>query len=114
LIVKATSQDAGLIVDELDAELHPLLLRHFVSRFHGQDVRAQLIFTTHDLSLLDKRYLRRDRVWFSAKDGAGHSVLRSLADFKVRNDSSFGDAYLAGIFGAIPNIARKGEDDGNR
>jgi hypothetical protein len=41
-------------------------------------------------------------------------VLRSLADFKVRNDSSFGDAYLAGIFGAIPNIARKGEDDGNR
>jgi hypothetical protein len=114
LIAYTVSHEAGLIIDELDAELHPLLLRHIVSRFHSQDARAQLVFTARDLSLLDKRYLRRDQVWFSAKDDTGHSVLRSLADFKVRNDSSFGDAYLAGVFGAVPNIAREGDGDGNR
>ncbi len=114
MIFRATTHEAGLIIDELDAELHPLLLRHIVGRFHAQSARGQLVFTAHDLSLLDKRYFRRDQVWFSAKDGAGHSVLRSLADFKVRNDSSFGDAYLAGVFGAIPDIAKEGEGNGNR
>lgn len=102
----ATTQGLALIIDELDADLHPLLLRHIVSQFHSQNARGQLVFTAHDISLLDKRYLRRDQVWFSAKDDAGHSMLRSLSDFKVRNDASFEDSYLAGVFGAIPNIAR--------
>lgn len=112
-IAYATTREAGLMVDELDAELHPLLLRHIVNQFHIQESRGQLVFTAHDLSLLDKRYLRRDQIWFSAKDDYGRSELRSLADFKVRNDASFEDAYLAGVFGAIPNIARTEETNGN-
>lgn len=113
LITYATTREAGLMVDELDADLHPLLLRHIVNQFHTQESRGQLVFTAHDLSLLDKRYLRRDQIWFSAKDDYGRSGLRSLADFKVRNDASFEDAYLAGVFGAIPNIARAEETNGN-
>lgn len=113
LVVYATSNEAGLLIDELDAELHPLLLRYIVRTFHAQGARGQLVFTAHDLSILDKRYLRRDQVWFSSKDRAGNSVLRSLADFKVRNDSSFGDAYLAGVFGAVPNIVREEVSVGN-
>lgn len=50
---------------------------------------AQLIYTTHDTTLMDKKFFRRDQIWFVQKDELGHSELCALSDFKVRSDASF-------------------------
>ncbi|MDO4537446.1 MAG: ATP-binding protein [Coriobacteriales bacterium] len=100
----ALKRGLTLIVDEMDAELHPLLIRYLVNQFHASNNGAQLIFTAHDVSLLDKKYLRRDQVWFAMKDEAGKSQLRSLAEYRIRNDRAYDSAYLAGVFGAVPNF----------
>lgn len=94
-----------LIVDELDSRLHTHLTKKLIEFFHKYNKRkAQLIFTSHDISLLDKDLLRRDEIWFTEKDQFGSSQLYSLADFKteeVRKTSSFFKNYLNGKYGAI-------------
>lgn len=92
----------ALIIDELNNQLHPLLVKYIVNLFYTESSVAQLIYTTHDTTLLDKRYFRRDQVWFINKDEFGQSQLYSLAEFKVRNDASFEKEYLGGSYGAIP------------
>lgn len=94
-----------LIIDELDSRLHSILLATLVSMFHLFNKRgAQLIFSSHDISLLDKDFLRRDQIWFAEKDQFGVSKIYSLSDFKtdqVRKTSSYYKKYLEGRFGAI-------------
>ena len=94
-----------LVVDELDARLHPLitcsLIRLFnspLSNPHG----AQLIFTTHDTNLLNHNLMRRDQVWFAEKDRVGATKLYSLAEYRVRNDAPFEKDYIRGKYGAVP------------
>lgn len=94
--------DKGLIIDELNVQLHPLLLKYIVDLFYCAETKGQLIYTTHDTTLLDKRYMRRDQIWFAEKNQMGESTLFSLAEFKVRNDQSFEKGYLGGAFGGIP------------
>lgn len=66
---------------------------------------AQLIFTTHDISLLDEDLLRKDQIWFAEKDEQGVSDFYSLQDFdNVREDIPFDKWYMAGKFGGLPNI----------
>ena len=104
-----------LIVDELDAKLHPLLTRNIVLLFmdpaknpHG----AQLIFATHDTNLLDLDILRRDQIWFAEKDKVEATDIYSLVEFKdedgkkVRNDRDIKRDYIRGRYGAIPFIGR--------
>ena len=100
-----------LAIDELDAQLHPLILRELISMFHDPDIntgKGQLIITTHNPILLDKDCLRRDEIWFTEKDKDGKSSLYSLADFRdedekrMRSDLNYMDNYLLGRFGAIP------------
>lgn len=94
-----------LIVDELDARLHPIITRAIVQMFHDDNLNpnnAQLIFATHDTNLLDNKFFRRDQVWFMEKNKYGATDLYSLVDFKVRNDASFGKDYIAGKYGGIP------------
>jgi len=111
-----------LFVDELNARLHPLLVRTFVITFLDPDINinhAQLIFTTHDSWQLNSNLLRRDEVWFTEKGKDGASTLYSLADFceedgtKIRKDENFEKNYLLGKYGAIPKMkninVRKGE-----
>lgn len=62
----------------------------------------QLIYTTHDTTLMDKKFFRRDQIWFVQKDELGHSELCALSDFKVCSDASFEKDYLAGVYGGIP------------
>ena len=95
-----------LMVDELDARLHPLLSRAIVMLFNNSknQSNAQLIFATHDTNLLNRQFFRRDQVWFTEKDSFGATNLYSLAEFKVRKDASFGKDYILGKFGAIPFI----------
>lgn len=102
-----------LMIDELDAKLHPILTRHIVKLFMNPEINrkgAQLIFNTHDTNLLNVEYLRRDQIWFTEKDKHDSTDLYSLVEFidsegrKVRNDSSFEKDYINGRYGAIPFI----------
>lgn len=101
-----------LIVDELDARLHPLLTRFIVQLFHNTQANsksAQLIFATHDTNLLTNELFRRDQIWFTEKDQYGATALYSLVEYKqaqkkVRKDASFAKDYILGKYGAIPFI----------
>lgn len=96
-----------LAIDELDASLHPLLVRRVVEMFQSPKTNpkgAQLIFTTHDTSLLQdmETLFRRDQVWFVEKNADQASELYSLAEFKTKKGEDFSLAYLRGLYGAIP------------
>ncbi len=102
-----------LIVDELDAKLHPLITIRIVELFNDPRTNmnnAQLIFATHDTNLLGETLFRRDQIWFTEKDEQEQTDLYSLYDFnlpdgsKVRNDSNLEKNYIRGRYGAIPFI----------
>ncbi len=97
-----------LVVDELDTSLHPFITKLIVMIFQSPVINklgAQLIFTTHDVSLLNEELLRKDQIWFAEKSDTGISQFYSLQDFDgLREDTPFEKWYLAGKFGAIPNI----------
>ena len=90
------------IVDEMSARLHSLLTKFIVDIFcSSQNKKAQLIFTTHDISLLNYNQFRRDEVVFVDKNERGESSLYALSDLKVREDATFSKDYLQGKYGAI-------------
>ena len=104
-----------LVIDELDAKIHPVLLRHIIMMFSDMSInkkKAQLIFTSHDLSTMNSEVFRRDEIWFAAKGNAQNSKLYSLAEFKnekgesVRKDAKFDKQYLEGKYGADPYLRR--------
>lgn len=99
------------VIDELDRSLHPLLTRHLVKLFnqvHAAD-KCQMLFTTHESSIMDLDCYRKDEIWFVDKDDSGHSALYSLADFRdLRNDIRLERNYLDGRFGGIPVLASLG------
>ena len=104
-----------LIIDELDAKIHPVLLRHIIMMFNDMSInrhKAQLIFTSHDLSTMNSDVFRRDEIWFVAKGNAQNSKLYSLVEFKnekgesVRKDAKFDKQYLEGKYGADPYLRR--------
>ena len=111
----ATSLLTGttLVIDELDAKIHPVLLRHIIMMFNNMEInrnKAQLIFTSHDLSTMNNDVFRRDEIWFVAKGRAQNSKLYSLVEFKdskgssVRNDEKYDKRYLEGRYGADPYL----------
>ena len=94
-----------LLVDELDASLHPLLVRQLIAMFHNNQINqknAQLIFTTHDTTLLDQSIFRRDQVWFTEKDADQATNLYPLTDFSPRKNEAIEKGYLMGRYGAVP------------
>ena len=102
-----------LVIDELDAKMHPLISQHIVSLFNSADANpnnAQLIFTTHDTHLLSSKQLRRDQIWFTEKDDVEQTDLYCLTDIvlpdgsKPRNDANYERNYIKGRYGAIPYI----------
>lgn len=103
----------SIIIDELDAKLHPILTKKIISLYNNPKTnpnKAQLIFVTHDTNLLSNKIFRRDQIWFVEKDYKEASDLYSLVEFKtsrggkVRNDSSYESDYIKGRYGAIPYI----------
>ena len=108
-ILDALENGKVLIIDELDASLHPLLTMHLIKMFHNKELNkknAQLIFATHDTNLLQNDLLCRDQVWFAEKDTYGATDIYSLLEYKVktRKDSNKEKLYLQGRYGAIPYI----------
>jgi uncharacterized protein len=101
-----------LIVDELDSSLHPVLTRKLVEMFHDPKVNcngAQIIFNTHDVTLLDQSLFRRDQIWFAEKDREGATHLYSLLEFSPRKEEALAKGYLQGRYGAIPFIEGPGD-----
>jgi hypothetical protein len=104
-----------LVIDELDAKIHPVLLRYIIMMFNDMSInqhKAQLIFTSHDLSTMNSDVFRRDEIWFVAKGNEQNSKLYSLVEFKtkkgesVRKDAKFDKQYLEGKYGADPYLRR--------
>ena len=98
----ALLSNRSIFVDELNSKLHPLLLKFIVDLFYAEKSTAQLLYTTHDTTLMDKKFFRRDQIWFVQKNAYGCSELFALSDFRVRPDASFEKDYLAGVYGGIP------------
>jgi AAA15 family ATPase/GTPase len=100
-----------LMIDELDASLHPMLTIHLVKMFHNKRINtknAQLIFATHDTNLLYGDLFRRDQVWFTEKDRYGATDIYSLIEYKknpTRKESNKEKNYLQGRYGAIPYLS---------
>ncbi len=93
-----------IVVDELESSLHPMLARMLIEMFHNSKVNnnAQLIFNTHNTTLLDNELFRRDQIWFVEKDEGGASRLYPLLEFSPRKDEALAKGYLQGRYGAIP------------
>ena len=101
----AIKNDAFLLIDEIGSALHPLLVMHFLKEFLQKSNQAQLLFTTHNMSLLnEKEILRKDAIWFTEKGDDGATDLYSMSDFNFRKELSFYNAYKIGKFGGIPEL----------
>lgn len=114
-IIDGVRDGRTLIIDELDAKLHPLLLNYIIGLFRDPKInknKAQLIFTSHDLTTMNNYTFRRDEIWLIAKGNNGASKMYSLVEFKdkdggkERKDASYNKRYLAGRYGADPYLKR--------
>ena len=97
-----------IIFDELDRSLHPLLTRTLIENFLSvcqSESRAQMIFTTHDISLMDQDVFRRDELWVTERNRYGESRLYSFSDYEgLRKEKNIRKAYMEGRLGGLPNI----------
>ena len=114
-IAKSLLKGTTLVIDELDAKIHPVLLKYLIMTFSNMEKNkkgAQLIFTSHDLSTMNSDVFRRDEIWFVAKGNHQNSKLYSLVEFKnkkgesVRKDAKFDKQYLEGKYGADPYLRK--------
>jgi uncharacterized protein len=111
-IYDVLSKGKVLVIDELTSKLHPLLTRTIIELFHrynlGRDPaslsKAQLLFASHDTSILTNQLFRRDQIWFTQKNECGATDLYSLEEYRIRKDASFNKDYMLGKYGAIPFI----------
>ena len=109
-IMHTLEEGSILLVDELEARLHPRLTQAILDLFHSpvNKRNAQLVCATHDVTLLESDRFRRDQVWFCEKDQTGATDLFTLADIDsnlVRPTSKFSRQYMLGLFGAVPQLA---------
>ena len=114
-IAKSLLKGTTIVIDELDAKIHPVLLKYLIMTFSNMEKNkkgAQLIFTSHDLSTMNSEVFRRDEIWFVAKGNRQNSKLYSLVEFKnkkgesVRKDAKFDKQYLEGKYGADPYLRK--------
>lgn len=96
-------------VDEIDRSLHTKLSQYLLSEFVNccEDTYNQMIFTAHDVNLINTEEFRQEELWFIEKNGVGESRLRPLSDFNLQKGQDALKAYLSGRFGAIPVIRRE-------
>ena len=108
-IIESLEEGKTLFVDELDSSLHSKITRAIISMFNNNiNVKAQIIATLHDISLLDcKRMFRKEQIWFTDKDENGTDLYSlkefSYADSGIRETSDIQDRYSKGAFGAVPD-----------
>lgn len=112
IIKAALEKGKTIIIDEIDASLHPFLVDYILSIFSDREKNpdgAQLIVTTQDVSLLSLKRFRRDQIYFVEKDNrTGVTDLYSLDEFAPRKNADIRRGYLQGRYGAIPVIGERG------
>ena len=115
VLMIALAEGRLVIIDELDAKLHPKLLRYIISLFTDASINlknAQLIFTTHDLSTMKNDVFRRDEIWFAALDMYHSSEIYSLDEIRredgkrINHTASYDKQYLEGRYGADPYLSK--------
>lgn len=112
LLYYTLKNGARLFIDEIENSLHPQLTKIIIKLFQDQDTNpfgAQMVFTSHNTSTLDKELFRRDEIWFAEKDNYNSTDLYSLIEYKLpkgkaRKDSSYSKDYIRGKYGAIPYL----------
>lgn len=109
-ILNTLQEGKILIIDELDASLHPMLTKHLIKLFSDKYINtknAQLIFATHDTNLLKPQIFKRDQIWFTEKDKYGSTTLYSILEIKgVRANDDFEKQYIQGKYGAVPYLGK--------
>ena len=112
-VITALNEGRLMIVDELDAKLHPKLLRYIIFLFKNPDINkngAQLLFTSHDLTTMSNTVFRRDEIWFAALNEKRESEIYSLYDIRtvddkhINNTAAYSKQYLEGRYGADPYL----------
>ena len=113
LEISARKSTKIFVIDEVDRSLHSLLTRRLLEGYLESctpESRTQLLFTTHDVLLMDQHLLRRDEMWVAERDSSGASQLRSFSEYKdVRFDKDIRKSYLQGRLGGIPRIPITGK-----
>lgn len=113
LFVVAINEGRTVVIDELDAKIHPMLLKFILEMFSDSAINtkgAQLIFTSHDMTTMTKEVFRRDEIWFMAMNDKQYSMLYSLIEMRtedgelVRNDAVYNKQYIEGRYGADPYL----------
>ncbi|WPV67739.1 ATP-binding protein [Chitinophaga sp. LS1] len=103
---KIIYKEKVFLIDEIERSIHPLMIKEIIKKIsHDDQVKGQLIFTTHESCLLDQNILRTDEIWFSQKDVDGSSKMYSLSDYKVHNTINIENGYLNGRYGGIPFLS---------
>ncbi len=113
VILLALREGRLVIIDELDAKLHPKLLRYVILLFKNKEINrlgAQLLFTSHDMSTMKNTVFRRDEIWFAADNKAHESDVYSLHEMRsedgsrIKNTATYDKQYLEGRYGADPYL----------
>lgn len=107
LILDLMQGEKVFVIDEMERSLHPVLMRKLMDLFfkYANDISTQLIFTTHESTLMDQDILRRDEIWLMEKTKEGiSSFVRLDEKFNLRFDKELEKNYLRGLFGATPNF----------
>jgi AAA15 family ATPase/GTPase len=113
VILMALKEGRLVIVDELDAKLHPKLLRYVIRLFTNPEINkngAQLLFTSHDMSTMKNSIFRRDEIWFAALNSENSSEVYSLSELRkenndpINNTAAYDKQYLEGRYGADPYL----------
>ena len=114
VILLALREGRMVIIDELDAKLHPKLLKYVISLFKNREINkygAQLLFTSHDMYTLKNTVFRRDEIWFAAENNAHESEIYSLHEIRgedndrVKNTAAYDKQYMEGRYGADPYLS---------
>ena len=114
VILLALREGRIMIIDELDAKLHPKLLRYVISLFKNKEINkfgAQLLFTSHDMYTLKNTVFRRDEIWFAAENSDHESEIYSLHEIRgedsarIKNTAAYDKQYLEGRYGADPYLS---------
>ena len=114
VILLALREGRLVIIDELDAKLHPKLLKYVISLFKNKEINkfgAQLLFTSHDMSTLKNTVFRRDEIWFAAENDEHESEIYSLHEIRgedndrIKSTAAYDKQYLEGRYGADPYLS---------
>lgn len=106
LLYSITHRNKVYVVDEIERSMHPIMIKELIKKLSESDsAKGQLIFTTHESSLLDQDIFRPDEIWFAQKDVEQATQLYPLSDFNIHKTANIENGYLNGRYGGIPFLS---------